>query len=79
MPYCEKVRAGHFANATGLIEVGTETSYLASLLMPAYFQNLLKLGNETDETTNMSFPTTGDFVVRSVPTRSIFGMCDPGM
>jgi hypothetical protein len=78
MPYCEKIRAGHFSNATGLVEVGTERSYLATQLMPAYFQNLLLLGNETNETINVSFPTTGDFAVRSVPTRSIFGLCDPG-
>jgi hypothetical protein len=79
MAFCERIQPGHFSNATGLIEIGADVSYVACQKLPAYFQNLVISENETNRTTNVSFPSTEDFPACAVPTRRIFGVCDAGM
>ena len=76
-PYCDLVTAGYYANATGLVSIGAEISYVACN-QPSRFANLILTENETNRSFVGDYPTTGDFAICQVETVKIHGICTAG-
>ena len=73
-PVCDLVLAGHYANATGLVSLGADISYIACN-QSAKFANLIITQNETKRSFSGDFPETGDFPICQVRTVNVFGRC----